>query len=279
MSSFPPPTGRPVTMFPRPDPWAEQQRRQEEHRAKRWRRRRKWLLAVAVLAVAAAGVAAVFIADAGSDRASSQVPVTTQSVAPSPDPGATAPATTVAPDELIEVDQVWLIDRGDGVFDWGVSVRTPSDAPTRSGVVIDVRLLGDDDEVIEQGSGEVNGVGEDSIGAVAGRFSDPNDLPVRLEFDIAVGIVSNDQALGDVLDVRGLDRDPEVVSGRIRAQSAEPVEDVTMVLLWFDDAGDVVAAVPQPVDQVRPDVDARFEIDLSEEVVPEGRPDSIVWTR
>ena len=265
-------------MFPRPDPWAEQARRQERHRDEQRRRRRRWTIPIAVLVVLAVGaIAGLFVNKVVTERRVAE-PVATIEPPPSTDPVTSGPEPTVSPDSLIEVDQVWLIDRGDGVFDWGVSVRTPSAAPTRSGVVIDVRLIGADDEVVETANGEVDGIGPESIGAVTGRLTDVDKVPVRLEFDVAVGVASTDLALGDVLRVRALERDADALRGRIRVESASPIEDVMMVLLWFDDDGEVVAAVPQPVEQVRPDVEVRFDIDLRDEVVPDGRPDSVVWT-
>lgn len=208
----------------------------------------------------------------------------TDSVASSERTEPTAPAAgdvvaTVSPDRLVRVDRVWLIDRGDGTFDWGVSVRTPPDAPMRSGVVIDVRLIDADDEVVEESTGVVDGVGPESIGAVSGRLADPTALPVRIEFDVAVGAESEDRSLADRLSLRAVERTPESVRGRIRSDVGNPIVNVTMVLLWFDDAGDVVAAVPQPVQQVRPGIDLRFDIDLGDEVVPDGPPDLVVWTR
>jgi len=82
-----------------------------------------------------------------------------------------------------------------------------------------------------------------------------------------------------VLSIRALERTSDSVRGRIRSESLDPIDDITMVLLWLDGDGAVVAAVPQPVEQVRPEVDLRFDIELGGEVVPDGRPDSVVWTR
>lgn len=229
-----------------------------------------------MIAVLALGVLAGFALNRWSEQQDSETPATV--APPSSAPATVAAEPTIPPEQLVEVDQVWLIDRSDGVFDWGVSVRTPQGAPTRSGVVIDVRLIGEDDRVVHVASGEVNGIGPESIGAVAGRLTDDDGVPARIEFDVAVGVETNDRSLGDVLDIRGLERTTDSVRGRIRVEASTPIGDVTMVLLWFDEAGDVVAAVPKPVDQVRPDVDARFEIDLDGEVVPDGRPDAVVWT-
>jgi len=265
-------------MFPRPDPWDEQLKREERHRDEQRRRRRRWLFPLAgIVAVAVATLAVLLASGIADDRSAGPSDAVTEPVRSTV--VETTPPTTVAPDELVDVDRVWLIDRGDGVFDWGVSVRTPPQAPTRSGVVIDVRLIGDDDTLVEAARGEVDGIGPESEGAVTGRLIDPDDVPVRIEFDVAVGVESRDDALDDVLAVRALEREADLVRGRIRAESAGRIEGVTMVLLWLDDDGEVLAAVPQPVDRVRPDVDARFEIDLRDEVVPDGRPDAVVWTR
>lgn len=267
-------------MFPRPDPWEEQAKRERQDREDRRRRRHRWLLPIVGLALVSTGAVAWFLIDrAVGDGSVAEPAIVAVSVESTTTVVVTSPPSTVSPNELVEVDRVWLIDRGDGVFDWGVSVRTPPTAPTRSGVVIDVRLLGADDDVVEEASGQVDGVGPESVGAVTGRLSDAPDVPVRIEFDVAVGVVADDRALGDMLDLRGLEREDDSVSGRVRTATVEPIQDVMMVLLWLDDAGDVVAAVPQPVERVRPDVDARFDIDLGDEVVPDGRPDTVVWTR
>ena len=279
MSPLPPPTGRPVTTFPRPDPWTEQLHRQELHDAERRRRQRKWLIPLAVLTVLAiGGVIGFLVIDAASGREVAAPDATVDSE-PSTTSLASTPEPALPPDQLVAIDQVWLIDRGDGVFDWGVSVRTPLEAPTRSGVVVEVRLLDDADVVVEDAFGVVDGIGPESIGAVTGRLVDPGSVPVRLEFDVAVGLESDDRALGDVLSIRALERTSDSVRGRIRSESLDPIDDITMVLLWLDGDGAVVAAVPQPVEQVRPEVDLRFDIELGGEVVPDGRPDSVVWTR
>ncbi len=275
---FPPPTGRPAATLPRPDPWVEQLRRREAHDAEQRRRRRKWWVPAVVCLLVLAVVLALLVArwvlrtaDDSVDAQGTQAPVTTG--APS---APSAPEVTA--DRLIDVDRVWLIDRGDGVFDWGVTVDAPPGAATRSGVVVDVRLLDAGDEVVESASGRLDGVGPGSVGAVTGRLNGPGVAPVRLEYDISVGDESSDPAVSDVLAVRAIEREGDTLRGRIRVDAADPVENVTMVLLWFDDDGEVIASVPQAVDRVRPGVDARFEIDLSDEVVPDGRPDSVVWT-
>ncbi|MEP4648972.1 MAG: hypothetical protein ABJ314_02235 [Ilumatobacter sp.] len=296
MSAIPPPAGdtaatstvpdSTATSPPPFDPWAEQVRRQALHHAQRRRRRRRQAAPLIVLAVLVAGVAAASVvidrrSDDRSDDASTPADVASSAVdavVPAA-PGSSAPAPTSAPDELVEVDEVWLVDRGDSTFDWGVSVRTPPSAPRRSGVVIDVWLTDADGAVVHTASGEVDGIGPESTGAVAGRLTAPVSDPVRIEFDVAVGVESNDRGIGEVLSVRALERTPDGVSGRIATTTTEPIEDFTMVLLWFDEAGEVVAAVPQRVDRVRPGVEARFDIDLSTEPVPDGDPDSVVWTR
>jgi hypothetical protein len=146
-------------------------------------------------------------------------------------------------------------------------------------VEVDVRLIDAGGEIVEAASGLVDGISENSQGAVAGRLLGPVVGPVRIEFDVSVGVPSSDAALGDILEARALDRNDDTLSGRIRSSSLDDFTDLTMVLVWRNDAGEVVAAVPVGIDQVRPGVDARFVVDLVEEMVPEGRPDTVFWLR
>jgi hypothetical protein len=207
-----------------------------------------------------------------------EVPLNGTLVAPTTSTEA-LPEPIVAPGELVTVDEVWLVDRGSGVFDWGVVVSTPQFAPTRSGVEVEVRLIDADGGIVQEVSGIIDGIGHDAEGAVAGRLIDPETDPVRIEFDVLVGVRSADASLGDLLEVRALDRNDDALSGRIRSSAPDGLADLTMVLVWRDDVGDVVAAVPVAVDRVRPGVDARFVVDLLEEMVPEGRPDTVFWLR
>jgi hypothetical protein len=278
MRTFPPPEGHPASASPHPDPWREQARRDAAHRAERRRRRRRWLVALAVVVsiVVVSGGAVVLVARWASERDqasladSSVAPTTTAEVLVEP---------TVPPGELVAVDEVWLVDRGEGVFDWGVVVGTPRFAPTRSGVEVQVRLIDADGGIVEELSGTVDGIGEESQGVVAGRLVDPNSDPVRIEFDVLVGVPSADIALGDLLEARALNREDDTLSGRVRSSATSDLNDLTMVLVWRDDADDVVAAVPVAVERVRPGVDARFEVQLFDEMVPEGRPDTVFWLR
>ena len=278
MNDFPPPVGRPVTMFPRPDPWADQSRREAAHRDLARRKRRRWLFPlVAVLLLAAvAGVTAVVLrlldGDAGSDDSSTAASATTTPVT------TTAPTTTLVASDLVTVDEVWLVDRGDGVFDWGVAVRTQEGAPSRRDVEVDVRLLAADGTIVDETSGVLGVIDADSAAAVAGRLEDPATDPVRIEFDIAVGTVSDSGALADQFDIRALDRDGDELTGRIRSLVSSDVGDLGILFVWRDDAGDIVATTPLEIDVLRPGVDARFAIDLADEVVPDGRPDTVFWT-
>lgn len=228
---------------------------------------------VAVLGLAVVGgVAWAALALFSDDEADVGAPTTTSA--------ATLPTTTVstlAPGELVRVDEVWLIDRGDDVYDWGVIVQSPPGAPTRSGVEVEVRLLDAEGVVVETVGASLDGVDAESNGGVAGRTVDPERVPVRLEFDIGVGVAVEEPSLDDLLELRAVEQQEGSISGRVRSRSTAEVVDVTMLLVWRDDAGDIVATVPTPISRVRPGVDARFEIDLTDERVPDRRPDDVMW--
>lgn len=274
MTGFPPPTGQRLGAVPRVDPWVEQQRREREHQAQRWRRRRRWLVPFVVVLVLAAvcGVAVALLALFSSEAPDVAAPSSTE-VSALPE----TTASTIRPSDLVRVGDVWLIDRGDGVYDWGVIVQSAPDAPTRSGVEVDVRLLDAEGEVVETAGATLDGVDAESKGGVAGRTIDPERVPQRIEFDIAVGTATDQPSLDDLLELRAVERDADSISGRVRSQSPDEVVDVTMLLVWRDDAGEIVATVPTPISRVRPGVDARFEIDLTDEGVPDGRPDDVMW--
>jgi len=263
-------------MYPRPDPWVEQARRDAAHQASRRRKRRRWMIPLFVVLVLAlaAGVSAVLLRD--TDRTADVVdslPVTTvvdTTIASVP---------TIGPGDLVAVDEVWLVDRGDGVFDWGVAVRTQAGAASRSGVEVTVRLISAGGDVVESARATLGVIDADSPAAVAGRLTDADDDPVRLEFDISVGEETGDPALADVFDVRALERDSDEMTGRIRSSASSEIGDLQVLFVWHDEDGAVIATAPLAIDVLRPGVDARFALDLSDEVVPEGRPDAVFWVR
>ena len=122
-------------------------------------------------------------------------------------------------------------------------------------------------------------IGADAPAAVAGRLADADDDPVRLEFDISVGEETDDAALADLFDVRALERDGDELTGRIRSSAETEIGDLQVLFVWHDEVGAVIATAPLAIDVLRPGVDARFALDLSDEVVPEGRPDAVFWVR
>lgn len=279
MTDLPPPVGRPAAMFPRPDPWVEQARRDAAHRAERRRRRRRWLVPlVVVVAIGASFAIGAGLFEAfgsATDDADGALGV------PSPSVVATAPepSATLAPSDLVAVDEVWLVDRGDDTFDWGVAVRTQTDASARSGVEVTVRLLDARGEVVDTASDILGVIDADSPAAIAGRLAEPAAQPVRIEFDVSVGRESDSAALADLFDVRALTREGDVLTGRIRSRAPNEIGDLAVLFVWHDEAGSVIGTAPLDIERLRPGVDARFELDLTDEVVPEGRPDAVFWIR
>ena len=275
MNEFPPPAGRPVTMFPRPDPWVEQARREAEHRELRQRERRRWLIPlVVVVAVLIVGAVVAAAAELGSDRRDDVATSTTVTTVVDT---TVVSVPAISPEDLVAVDEVWLVDRGDAVFDWGVAVRTQPDEPSRRDVEVTVRLISARGEIVESVTDTLAVIDVDSPAAVAGRLSAPDDDPVRIEFDISVGEETQDIALADLLDVRALERDGDELTGRVRSSAPTEIGDLRVLFIWHDPEGEVIGTAPLEIDLLRPGIDARFTLDLSDEVVPDGRPDSAVW--
>ena len=52
-----------------------------------------------------------------------------------------------------------------------------------------------------------------------------------------------------------------------------------MLFVWHDVDGEVIGTTPLEIEALRPGVDARFVLDLADEVVPDGRPDAVFWVR
>lgn len=283
-----------------PDPWEEQRRRAREHR--RARRRRRLLifgLPLGVLLVAAAVVAVLVLADSdggdevattdgSADTTSDTVDaagVTTTSTAVTTTSVPTAPADPAPPTRPVDVTEVWLLDRGDGDFDWGLTVRVPEGGDARSDVAVRVRLIDADDEVLQTIERSLEGVNDRGPTAVAGRFAEDDGIPVRLDFDVAVGVASDDPGLNDLLDTRAVEREDNELRGRIRSSALDDVTDVAMVLVWRDDeerdesgAAPIVDVVVYDIERLRPAVDARFEIDLTDLRTPDGLPDDVFWS-
>lgn len=251
-----------------------------------------WLVPAATLLVVGAGIVGWLAAtdetgDAGSGVRSS--PAETSSPVPSTTvrPAATVPATvasTVPPEALVEVDEVWLIDQGDGRFDWGVAIAVPDGAPNRSGVGVDVRLAASDGSIVDEQATVLDGISTEPT-AVVGVHEATGLEPVRIEFDVAVGASSDETGPAGLLEVRAVEFDESAgtIDGRVRSSAPTEVTGVEMVLVWRDDESTssdrppIVAVASYGVERIRPGVDAQFSIDLAELAAPARVPDDILW--
>ncbi len=144
---------------------------------------------------------------------------------------------------------------------------------------VTVRLLSADGEVVTSVTDTLGVIDADAPAAVAGRLVDPADDPVRIEFDISVGEETQDVALADLFDIRALERDGDELTGRIRSAAPTEIGDLQVLFAWHDDVGAVIGTAPLAIDVLRPGVDARFALDLTEEILPDGRPDAVFWIR
>jgi hypothetical protein len=284
VTSLPPPTGPPAVGGPRPDHWTEELRRRElDRRDRRPVRRVVWAGVVAAvgaaIVVAAVAVSLLGSVDGPTGRVARDLP---------PPPTTTpAPASTVRPDELVGVEEVWLLDRQDGSFDWGVIVVTPPGTERRSGVEVTVRLVTAGGEVVHTATDVLDGVSATSPGALGGRVEGLDGVPARIEFDVSVGRPADDASLGELLDVRAVEHGDGVLAGRVRSVATDDLTDLRLVLVWRSDGrseiagevvpeGEVIATVVRDVGRIRPDVEARFEVEL-DPVVPDREPDDVYW--
>lgn len=192
-----------------------------------------------------------------------------------------------------QLDEVWLLDRQDGSYDWGLTVRSTADED-RGPFEIDASIRDPDRNEVVGVSGTIGELAAGAVASVGGTVAIDRGEPRTLAVDVTVGAPLSESAL-DVDDLRvvGLARrrapapvDPavpagggEVIVGRLRSAVADDVVGVRLALLWRDAAGDVVAAIFHDVERVRPGVDARFEIPVGDRVAAEGLPSEVSWSR
>jgi hypothetical protein len=220
----------------------------------------------------------------------------------------TVSVTDVPAADLVRVDEAWLLDGENGTYDWGVSVVAVDPAQTRSNVVIDVRLIAASGEVVATASRVVDGIDSDSSGLAIGRVSDSDIAPVRLEFDVSVGVVSDDPAVDELIEVQSVARDGDDLNVRVRVANSTGETDssgveagdtvlgdtvlgdmvlgdtvlgdtisggVVAFFVWRTD-GDVAAVAFQPV-ALAPAGETRITVDLAPFDVPDRLPDDVLW--
>lgn len=273
------------------DPWAEQ----VERRAVAARRRRRWrLIGAGVTASILVAVTLVYLArdGGGQDHDDAAPPTASASndVVSPPVPATAGVVTdasndgTLANASLARLDEVWLLDRRDGTFQWGVTVQSTA-AEDRGPVTIQASLR-DDDRIEVVGVDET--IEELAAGArvtVGGVVDGLDGEPTRVVVDVVVGEPITAPAMGpDDLSILAVERretsgeEADVVVGRIRSDAVADIGGIRLVLLWRDGSGDVVAAVFHDVERVRPGVDARFEIPVGHLVGADGPPGEVTWS-
>ncbi len=295
MSEFPLPSGKPVAYAFLGDPWAEQARRHERHRREQRRQRRRILLGVAggAVVVAVASVAAIFLVgiDNSSDSAADASRVGTGSTIATARSGPveTATATTSATaatsnggvgEQAAKVVDVWLLDRGDGSFDWGAVLASNADT-VRGNLELSVAASDDDGVEVFAEVVAVPRLAPNGRAAVGGVFDAEGETPTRVEVTATLGAALPDEAgvVFAVSDVRRVasgqvDRDDRLLGTvEMIAGSGVPVR---LAALWRDDEGRVVAAVFDVLGPVDVAAGVEFSLRLPRNLVPPGEPDTIV---
>ncbi len=300
VSALPPPTGKPVVYALHADAWAEQARRHERHRVEQRRRRRSIARRIAgasgVIGVAGLAVFVVFVtggdvpeptidtvraeADAGDAADDGALGATPTSIDGSDTGGG---ADVVAADErteTAEVIDVWLLDRGDGSFEWGAVLSSNADV-VRGDLEVSMVAFDDDglDVVAEQLT--VPRLAPGRAAAVGGVFEADEGTPTRLEVTSTLGSALPDEigavvALSDVRRVASgqIDRDDRLVGTvELTAGTGAPVR---LTAIWRDDGGDVIASVFDVVGPVDADEAVDFSLSLPRKLVPRGEPDTII---
>jgi hypothetical protein len=290
VSEFPPPSGRPVAYALIGDPWAEQARRHERHRAEQARRRRRVLLSVAgaAVVVAAVGVTAFLVvgADSSSNSSTDASQVRTGTTLPASaipaSAGSSSDGTESSGDreQAAKVVDVWLLDRGDGNFDWGAVLSSNADV-VRGDLEVSVVALDDDGVEIFADRVAVPRLAPDGLAAVGGAFNAGDRTPTRVEVTATLGTALPDEA-GAIFAVSAVRR---VASGQVGRDDrllgtielvAGNEAPVRLAVIWRDDEGRVVASVFDELGPVSTEAAAEFSLRLPRNLVPLGEPDSIV---
>ncbi len=275
------------------DPWAEQATRRD---AAARRHRIRWMIGAAAAASIVAAVALAYLVrdGAGADDDDAVAPTTPASdevvLSPAPTPTSSEVVTVASTVETLEnasfvhLDEVWLLDRRDGTFQWGVTVQSTA-GEDRGPITIGASLrdgaraeVGHVDETIDE-------LAAGARVTVGGVVDDLGGEPTRLVVDVMVGEPMTEPAMApDDLRILAVERrrtageGGDVVVGRIRSDVGTDVAGVRLVLLWRDEGGDVVAAVFHDVERIRPGVDARFEIPVGHLVGADGPPGEVTWS-
>ena len=280
VSELPPPKGAPVAYALHGDPWAEQARRQAAHRAERSARRRRRVVRFGgpalVLLLGGGAVAVILLTDDDARE-----PVTASSTSPAPITLATeATVTTTAAGDAASVEEVWLLDRGDGTYDWGAMVSSTSDV-LRSDLDVTVELLDADGVEVYAELAAIAQLVPGGQAVIGGEVAIDGAAPTRIVVTADLGTATPDVMASTVAvtDVRRIssgqvDVDDRLL-GAVDVVTGDP-QVVRLAVLWRDEAGRVVAALIETIDVSDADGSTEFSVRRPRTIVPAGEPDDVV---
>lgn len=279
MSDLPPPTGTPVAFALYGDPWAEQARRRAVHLAERRARRRlvlvRFVMPAALLLLGGGVVAAVLVSDDDADD-----PVVASTTIT---PNTSAVSTTNRPAPVVDaasVDEVWLLDRGNGSYDWGAIVSSASDVARRD-LAVTVTLFDADGVEVLVDDVVIAQLVPDGQSVIGGVIEVESAMPARIDVTTTLGKAAPDSVATAVavVDVRRvssgqIDRDDRLL-GSLEVLDGNP-RAVRVAAMWRDDAGSVIASI---FDVIEIDDAAQltdFSLRLPRTIVPAREPDEII---
>lgn len=247
-------------------------------------------LPVAVLLVVATVVGSELIgSDSADDAGQATVPAAEAVEA------ATLPSvgdTSAPADEDATVEEVWLLDRGTGVYDWGAIVASSTDAIRRD-LAVTVVLADADGAELSVQSVRIAELAPGSRAIIGGTAEDLEGTPTRIQVTSTLGTADpdGDAIVMDVVDVRRISsgqisRDDRLLGTvHVDAGRSAAMTTVSIAALWRDESGDVVASVVGSVTLGpglggEPDAvagrEADFSLRLPRSIVPARTPDEVV---
>lgn len=186
----------------------------------------------------------------------------------------------VTDDGATAVAEVWLLDRGDGRYDWGAVISSDDNVARRDLAVV-ASVFDSDGVAVFVDEVRIAQLDPGGRAAIGGVFPGEGLEPARVEVIATVGDAAPDApavvlAVSDVRRVLSgqVDRDDRLL-GSVDVVDGDPSA-LRVGSLWRDESGSVVAAAFDVVDVGVPGEPVNFSIRLPRSIVPGDEPDEVL---